>query len=130
MYPRGPSSQFYKLFLDPEVSKEFELYDALAIIESDVAVAHEKSFERLYKVGLIVRTYSCLNCKTFDRASSRERARERSIVANRAISDGNIAPSYGNFAPSGRFLVPSTAAFNEKGGAGGAFFFLVHALFT
>ena len=54
MYPRGPSSQFYKIFLDPEVSKEFELYDAVAIVESDVAIAHETSFERLYKVGLIV----------------------------------------------------------------------------
>ena len=54
MYPRGPSSQFYKIFLDPEVSREFELYDAVAIVESDVAIAHETSFERLYKVGLIV----------------------------------------------------------------------------
>ena len=51
VYPKGPSIQFYKLFLDTEVSKQLEMYDALAIIESDVTIAHESSFEQLFKVG-------------------------------------------------------------------------------
>lgn len=77
VYPKGPSIQFYKLFLDTEVSKQLEMYDALAIIESDVTIAHDTSFERLYKVGSNGWfVYPC-----FDKASSRERDRERSVVA-------------------------------------------------
>lgn len=48
MYPRGPSVQFYKLFLDEGVRQNFVEYDALAIIEWDVMVAHDSSFEELY----------------------------------------------------------------------------------
>lgn len=48
VYPIGPSLQFYKLFLSKEVSGEFAQYDAIASLEWDVVVAHDKSFERLY----------------------------------------------------------------------------------
>lgn len=48
VYPKGPSVQFYKLFLDEEVRKHFAEYAALAIIEWDVLVARESSFEQLY----------------------------------------------------------------------------------
>lgn len=48
VYPKGPSVQFYKLFLDEDVRVHFEPYEAVAIIEWDVLVAHEQSFEQLY----------------------------------------------------------------------------------
>eukprot|EP00752_Nemacystus_decipiens_P004759 g4334.t1 len=48
VYPKGASVQFYKLFLDPNVRRHVTEYDALAIIEWDVLVAHNTSFERLY----------------------------------------------------------------------------------
>lgn len=41
VYPKGPSVQFYKLFLDEEIRKQFAEYDALAVIEWDVIVAHD-----------------------------------------------------------------------------------------
>lgn len=40
--------QFYKLFLDEEVRQHFVTYDALMILEWDVLVAHDSSFEQLY----------------------------------------------------------------------------------
>lgn len=48
VYPRGPSMQFYKMFLDPDVSKHFRGYDALSVVEWDVTVAQEESFDKLY----------------------------------------------------------------------------------
>lgn len=39
---------FYKMFLDRDVTQYFEVYDALAVVEWDVIVAHPTSFERLY----------------------------------------------------------------------------------
>ncbi|CAN0034630.1 unnamed protein product, partial [Scytosiphon promiscuus] len=48
VYPKGASVQFYKLFLDDDVAGSVAEYDALAIIEWDVVVAHPESFVRLY----------------------------------------------------------------------------------
>lgn len=48
MYPTGPSLMFYKLFLDEHVAASLKEYDALAVIEWDVLVAHSTSFSRLY----------------------------------------------------------------------------------
>lgn len=42
---------FYKIFLDPAIARSFGGYDALAILEWDVVVAHPTSFERLYKAA-------------------------------------------------------------------------------
>lgn len=44
---------FYNLYLDPGVARAFESYDALAILEWDVMVAHPTSFERLYKAAFL-----------------------------------------------------------------------------
>lgn len=41
MYPKGPSVQFYKLYLDSNVRRQLIEYDALAIIEWDVIIAHD-----------------------------------------------------------------------------------------
>ncbi|CAN0179751.1 unnamed protein product, partial [Ectocarpus fasciculatus] len=48
VYPNGASMMFYKLFLDTEVAGSLEEYDALAVLEWDVLVAHSTSFSRLY----------------------------------------------------------------------------------
>ncbi|CAN0091222.1 unnamed protein product [Scytosiphon promiscuus] len=48
VYPKGPSVMFYKMFLDTDVRSKLSEYDALAIIEWDVLVASERSFEELY----------------------------------------------------------------------------------
>ncbi|CAM9226822.1 unnamed protein product, partial [Hapterophycus canaliculatus] len=48
VYPIGPSVQFYKMYLDPLVAEEVKEYDALAVIEWDVVVAHPTSFGKLY----------------------------------------------------------------------------------
>lgn len=48
VYPKGPSVMFYKMFLDTDVRSNLSQYDALAIIEWDVLVASERSFEELY----------------------------------------------------------------------------------
>ena len=45
------SAQFYKLFLAPDVRAHFVEYDALAILEWDLIIAHEESFERLYSTA-------------------------------------------------------------------------------
>ena len=50
-YPKGPSIQFYKMFLDEEVRSQLVEYDALAIIEWDVLVASDSSFEELYRTA-------------------------------------------------------------------------------
>lgn len=42
---------FYKLFLDEDVAGSLEEYDALAVIEWDVLVAHSTSFSRLYEAA-------------------------------------------------------------------------------
>lgn len=47
-YPKGPSVQFYKMFLDEDVRDQLAVYDALAIIEWDVLVASDRSFAELY----------------------------------------------------------------------------------
>ncbi|CAM9477738.1 unnamed protein product [Ectocarpus sp. 8 AP-2014] len=47
----GASVMFYKMFLDPDVARELHEYDALAIIEWDVLVAHHTSFSRLYETA-------------------------------------------------------------------------------
>ena len=47
-YPKGPSVQFYKMFLDEDVRAHFSEYDFISILEWDVTVAHDTSFERLY----------------------------------------------------------------------------------
>lgn len=51
VYPIGPSVQFYRMFLDPVVREDLEDYDALAIIEWDVVVAHPSSFHRLHEAA-------------------------------------------------------------------------------
>ncbi|CAM9592837.1 unnamed protein product, partial [Choristocarpus tenellus] len=51
MYPIGPSAQFYKMFLDEEVKGQLSSYDMLALIEWDVIVVHDTSFERLYSAA-------------------------------------------------------------------------------
>lgn len=48
VYPKGPSVQFYKMFLDEGVKTQFKAYDAFAIIEWDVLVASDQSFAQLY----------------------------------------------------------------------------------
>lgn len=42
------SIQFYHLFLDPKIRPHVEEYEALAIVDWDVIVAHETTFARLY----------------------------------------------------------------------------------
>ena len=44
VYPKGASVQFYKLYLDPSVRRHVTEYDALAIIEWDVLVAHNTRY--------------------------------------------------------------------------------------
>ncbi|CAN0285107.1 unnamed protein product [Ectocarpus sp. 6 AP-2014] len=51
VYPKGASLMFYKLFLDEDVAGSLEEYDALAVIEWDVLVAHSTSFSRLYEAA-------------------------------------------------------------------------------
>eukprot|EP00903_Cladosiphon_okamuranus_P021318 g19589.t1 len=51
VYPKGPSIMFYKIFLDRGIARHFGGYDALAILEWDVVVAHPTSFDRLYKAA-------------------------------------------------------------------------------
>ncbi|CAM9279034.1 unnamed protein product, partial [Ectocarpus sp. 12 AP-2014] len=51
VYPTGASVMFYKMFLDPDVAHALDEYDALAIIEWDVLVAHHTSFSRLYETA-------------------------------------------------------------------------------
>ncbi|CAM9820997.1 unnamed protein product [Ectocarpus fasciculatus] len=48
VYPKGASVMFYKMFLDAEVAHFLDEYDALAVIEWDVFVAHSTSFAKLY----------------------------------------------------------------------------------
>eukprot|EP00752_Nemacystus_decipiens_P001258 g1256.t1 len=48
VYPKAPSVMFYKMFLDEDVRPHLVEYDALAIIEWDVLVATDRSFEELY----------------------------------------------------------------------------------
>ena len=43
--------QFYKMFLDEGVKAELSEYDALALIEWDVLVASDRSFEELYRAA-------------------------------------------------------------------------------
>lgn len=42
---------FYKMFLDPDVARALDEYDALTILEWDVLVAHHTSFSRLYETA-------------------------------------------------------------------------------
>ena len=51
VYPRGASTQFYKLYLDPRLREQVQEYDFLALIEWDVHVAHHSSFSRLYEAA-------------------------------------------------------------------------------
>ncbi|CAM9350086.1 unnamed protein product [Scytosiphon promiscuus] len=53
-YPKGPSVMFYKMFLDERVRSELSEYDALAIVEWDVLVATDRSFEELYHAAFRV----------------------------------------------------------------------------
>lgn len=48
VYPKGPSVQFYKMYLDEGVKAQLKEYDAFAIIEWDVLVASDRSFAQLY----------------------------------------------------------------------------------
>ncbi|CAM9163653.1 unnamed protein product, partial [Ectocarpus sp. 8 AP-2014] len=48
VYPKGASVMFYNMFLDGEVAHSLGEYDALAVVEWDVFVAHSTSFSRLY----------------------------------------------------------------------------------
>ncbi|CAM9670176.1 unnamed protein product, partial [Ectocarpus fasciculatus] len=48
VYPKGPSVQFYKLFLEDAIKEALEGFGAIAVMEWDVLVAHGKSFEKLY----------------------------------------------------------------------------------
>ncbi|CAB1103554.1 unnamed protein product [Ectocarpus sp. CCAP 1310/34] len=54
VYPRGPSVMFYKMFLDERIRSNFSEYDALAILEWDVLVATDRSFEELYHAAFRV----------------------------------------------------------------------------
>ena len=45
------SAQFYRLFLAPGVRASFAAYDALAIMEWDIIIAQETSFEVLYSTA-------------------------------------------------------------------------------
>ncbi|CBJ49205.1 expressed unknown protein [Ectocarpus siliculosus] len=54
VYPKGPSVMFFKMFLDEGVHAELSEYDALAIIEWDVLVATDRSFEELYHAAFRV----------------------------------------------------------------------------
>eukprot|EP00903_Cladosiphon_okamuranus_P005533 g5510.t1 len=47
-YPKGPSVQFYKLFLDEKIRAQVSSFSVIAIIEWDVLVAHDQSFEKLH----------------------------------------------------------------------------------
>ncbi|CAM9281756.1 unnamed protein product [Ectocarpus fasciculatus] len=51
VYPMGASVMFYKMFLDPDVARALDEYDALTILEWDVLVAHHTSFSRLYETA-------------------------------------------------------------------------------
>ncbi|CAN0338180.1 unnamed protein product [Ectocarpus fasciculatus] len=53
-YPKGPSVMFYKMFLDEDIRAELSEYDALAIVEWDVLVATDRSFEELYHAAFRV----------------------------------------------------------------------------
>ena len=48
VYPKGPSVMFFKMFLDEGVHADLSEYDALAIVEWDVLVASDRSFEELH----------------------------------------------------------------------------------
>ena len=50
-YPKGPSVQFYNMFLDQDVRAQLMEYDALAIVKGDVLVAAVNPFEELYKAA-------------------------------------------------------------------------------
>ncbi|CAM9750544.1 unnamed protein product [Ectocarpus sp. 4 AP-2014] len=51
VYPKGSSVMFYKLYLDSHVVASLAEYDALAIVEWDIIVAHSSSFSRLYEAA-------------------------------------------------------------------------------
>lgn len=50
-YPKGPSVQFYKLFLDEAIKAQVSSFGMIAIIEWDVLVAHDQSFEKLHRAA-------------------------------------------------------------------------------
>ncbi|CAM9712766.1 unnamed protein product [Ectocarpus sp. 4 AP-2014] len=54
IYPQGPSVMFYNMFLDEDVRASLSEYDALSIIEWDVLVASDNSFEELYHAAFRV----------------------------------------------------------------------------
>ncbi|CAM9397785.1 unnamed protein product [Ectocarpus fasciculatus] len=54
IYPQGPSVMFYNMFLDENVHSSLSEYDALSIIEWDVLVASDNSFEELYHAAFRV----------------------------------------------------------------------------
>ncbi|CAM9443683.1 unnamed protein product, partial [Ectocarpus sp. 8 AP-2014] len=54
IYPQGPSVMFYNMFLDEDVRSSLSEYDALSIIEWDVLVASDNSFEELYHAAFRV----------------------------------------------------------------------------
>ncbi|CAM9361612.1 unnamed protein product, partial [Choristocarpus tenellus] len=49
VYPMGPSVQFYKMFLDEDVKRNFSMYDAIAFVEWDVKVTAKNAFDMLYE---------------------------------------------------------------------------------
>ena len=53
-YPKGPSVMFFKMFLDEDIRSQLSAYDALAIVEWDVLVASDRSFEELYHAAFRV----------------------------------------------------------------------------
>eukprot|EP00903_Cladosiphon_okamuranus_P019502 g17934.t1 len=74
VYPKGPSVMFYKMYLDADVARSFETYDALAIIEWDVVVAHPTSFERLYKAAFFTSEHFWVKGSTLSGAEFHETA--------------------------------------------------------
>ncbi|CAN0201368.1 unnamed protein product, partial [Ectocarpus sp. 12 AP-2014] len=54
IYPQGPSVMFYNMFLDEDVRSSLSEYDALSIVEWDVLVASDNSFEELYHAAFRV----------------------------------------------------------------------------
>ena len=49
--PNTKNELFYKLFVEPDIRGHFAGYDALAIVDWDTIIAHETSFERLYRTA-------------------------------------------------------------------------------
>lgn len=50
LLPRGPH-QFVQIFLDEDVRPNFDMYDAISVLDWDVRVADSNTFDRLYTMA-------------------------------------------------------------------------------